>query len=451
MAIAGVDWNARILAKLLPSNPVDCSGGPGFDPPTASAIRDAAAQGADILNNSWGLVPAGRFSTEVRLAFRDFYMDKRIAVASMGNDFGPSIQYPAAWNGIIAVGSTNKYGNLSTFSSTGDHIDVVAPGENVRLLDAAGGYSIVSSGTSFAAPHVSGLAGLLLSVRNNLEPDDVEQIIRISADDKLTDGFDNLTGWGRMNAKRAVDLLLHPNVFLQDSEVGGELLPSDWSGYLHFEYLQPGLQTTPAYAVRHPVERTVNFPVAFQSAPEVWGRGSSTVGYSTEGSTDGVNHINFGMGWCAPVGPILRESCRLRTYIYDLRDRYDNHLGWAPTDAEHVVFAYTVLWEARDPTDTRDEATSGATARLALHSQNPLRAGELLQVSLPKKAHARLEIFSVTGRRIAVLQDGTLEAGRHSFTWQAHGRNGMPLASSLYFARLEADGLRVTKKLILIR
>jgi hypothetical protein len=236
-----------------------------------------------------------------------------------------------------------------------------------------------------------------------------------------------------------------------DAEVGGEQLPSDWSGYVHFEYPPPGLPHPVAYAVRYPVERTVSFPVTFPTAPRVWGRGTSTVGYSTEGSTSGINDINFGMGWCAPVGYIFTSSCRLRTYVYELFDKYHRPLGWAPTDAQHVVFAYSALWEAKDPTDIGDEATNGATARLALQSQNPLRAGGLLQVSLPRKGHARLEIFSVTGRRIAVLHDGRLEAGKHAFAWQAHGPDGMPLASGLYFARVEADGQRVTKKLILIQ
>jgi len=330
-------------------------------------------------------------------------------------------------------------------------MDVVAPGENLMMCYYEGGYRLLSGGTSFAAPHVSGLAGLLLSVNNRLEPDDVEHIISMSADSIAPAGFDSLTGWGRINAKRALDLLRSPNLFVQDSEVGGELLPSDWSGYMHFEYPQPGVQTAPASAVRYPVERTVSFPVAFQSTPKVWGRGSSTVGYSTEGSTDGANHINFGMGWCAPVGPILRASCRLRTYVYDLRDKYGNHLGWAPTDAAHVVFAYSVLWEARDPTDSGDPATNGASARLALQCQTPLHAGGVLWVSLPTKAHARVEIFNVAGRRIAVLHDGILEAGRHTFAWRAHGGDGIPLASGLYFARVEADGRRVTEKLILIR
>jgi hypothetical protein len=207
-----------------------------------------------------------------------------------------------------------------------------------------------------------------------------------------------------------------------------------------------------ANVVRYPVEKTVSFPRTFQSPPRVWGRGTSTVGYSDDGSTSGVNHVNFGMGWCGPIGSISNSSCRLRTYVYDLRDKYDNHLGWAPTDAQHVVFAYSVLWGASvpPPTDIGDEATNGTSARLALQSQNPLRAVGALHVSLPKKAHARLEIFNVAGRRVAILHDGILEAGKHTFTWQAHDLGGTSIASGLYFARIEADGQRVTKKLILI-
>jgi hypothetical protein len=136
--------------------------------------------------------------------------------------------------------------------------------------------------------------------------------------------------------------------------------------------------------------------------------------------------------------------------VYDPDDKCGNHLGRARTDPEHVVFAYTALWEAMESTAIGDDATNGASARLALQSQNTLRAGGTLQVDLQKKAYARLEIFSVTGRRIAVLRDGILEAGRHALSWQAHHPDGMPLATGLYFARVEVDGQQVTKKHILI-
>jgi hypothetical protein len=456
--IAGVDWHARVLAKILPEDPYCTASDSTTDQLIANAIRDVDSLGADILNNSWALTDwegsVGRYSSEVRLAFRDFYMDKRIAVASMGNEYGPVIQFPAAFGqGIIAVGSTDKDGRRSRSSSTGPYIDVVAPGgANTWLCSWDGYFNYPGGGTSFAAPYVSGLAGLMLAVNDSLEPDDVEQIICLSAD-SIGSRFNSSTGWGRINAERALDFLRPPNEFVQSSEVGGVQLASDWSGFVHFEYLPPGVPDSVAIAVRYPVEKTVSFSRTFQSPPRVWGRGTSTVGYSDDGSTSGVNHVNFGMGWCGPIGSISNSSCRLRTYVYDLRDKDNNHLGWAPTDAQHVVFAYSVLSGANvpPPTDIGDEATNGTSARLALQSQNPLRAGGALQVSLPRKAHARLEIFNVAGRRIAILHDGNLESGRHEFAWKAQRPSGMSLASGLYFARVEADGQRVTKKLILVQ
>lgn len=85
IGIAGVAWNVDIINEDY---------GAASDADFAAALCSAANRGADVINNSWKLVPVGRFSTTVRLAFADVYKLDRVAVASMGNQGGEVIQYP---------------------------------------------------------------------------------------------------------------------------------------------------------------------------------------------------------------------------------------------------------------------------------------------------------------------------------------------------------------------
>ncbi len=121
-----------------------------------------------------------------------------------GNSAG-AITYPATLASVMAVGSTNHNDQKSSFSNFGADLEVVAPGENIYMTTTGNGYAS-NSGTSFAAPHVGGLAGLLFSANPTLTNEQVRQIIKDTADDLGAAGFDTLTGWGRINAAAAVAL-----------------------------------------------------------------------------------------------------------------------------------------------------------------------------------------------------------------------------------------------------
>lgn len=82
--IAGVDWNAQLISQRVDNTD---------DEGTYDAIMDAVNAGADIINNSWGLSPAGRYSTTVRLAFANAYKLNRVATAAMGKGAASQAQY----------------------------------------------------------------------------------------------------------------------------------------------------------------------------------------------------------------------------------------------------------------------------------------------------------------------------------------------------------------------
>lgn len=116
---------------------------------------------------------------------------------------GGSVGYPARHDKVVAVPATDDQDNRPSWSSQGPENWVAAPGVDIRMPTMGNGYHY-SSGTSFAAPHVAGVAALLFSALQNLNNDSLKEILKLTADDIGSPGFDNQTGWGRLNAQAAV-------------------------------------------------------------------------------------------------------------------------------------------------------------------------------------------------------------------------------------------------------
>jgi Subtilase family/FlgD Ig-like domain len=452
--IAGVDGLAQIISKAVDS--ADS---------TASRVRAAAAEGAVVLNNSWSLPREGGnlipgYNT-VRGAFRDVYMLNCVAVASMDNQASSVPMYPAGFGqGIIAVGATDcNDQHASAFSNTGPHIDVAAPGVDIwssvpESVDPLR-YQY-KTGTSQAAPQVSGLAGLLLGMPagRNLYNDDVEQLIRLSADDVNSDvlpGFDEQLGMGRLNALRALQLLEYPYALYQETASGGSAVDSTALYTLWFHVPPDTNYQAGNYRVRRfEVRQNVLFPVTFDSLVGVWGRGVATTGYSVESGT-GPRAGNWNMGWCEPVpGSITPSGCTLRTFVYDVSTfPNEDPIGWWPARYDSVQFGYSVLGTAT-LTDVGANPAETITLTPTLSSANPLRPGATITLAIPQAGNVRIDVFDVAGRRIRVLHDGQLPKGRHELQWNGLTHKGGSLAAGLYFVRLETDGAVVTRKVVVL-
>jgi hypothetical protein len=121
--------------------------------------------------------------------------------------------YPAASPGVVAVAATTYNDVPWAGSNRGPEVDVAAPGVDIFSTGSFGSY-YVSNGTSMATPHVSGLAALLWSLEPGLSIDQVTQVITSTARDVHTSGWDERTGWGRIDAQAAVLHLAQPQVDL---------------------------------------------------------------------------------------------------------------------------------------------------------------------------------------------------------------------------------------------
>ncbi|MCW1968649.1 MAG: S8 family serine peptidase [Anaerolineae bacterium] len=192
------------------------------------------SKAADITSNSWGCAgdaPYFEEGCEVPDALLNIAKAMRAAgmmtVASAGND-GPSCETvhhaPATLNQAFTVGAVTHGNQIATFSARGPSVftgqlkpDLVAPGVNVRSAALGGGYNNLS-GTSMAAPHVSGVVALLWSAVPWLrgQIDETEAVLRHTA--TPINNFDticnqiptsvtpnNTYGFGLINAKAAVE------------------------------------------------------------------------------------------------------------------------------------------------------------------------------------------------------------------------------------------------------
>lgn len=207
---AGMNWNSKIMVcKILDNS------GYGYYTWWAEAIYYAVDNGASVINMSvGGDSPSTLLSNALNYAFSNNVP----VVVSTGNQ-NSVIEYPARYANSIAVGSTDPddtrtvpfFWDTTTGSSYGNELDFVAPGNYIYGLSHLSNtdYSSYWGGTSQAAPHVTGLISLLLSIDPSLTVGGIERILEESSEDQVGD-FNDINGWdqyyghGRINAFQAL-------------------------------------------------------------------------------------------------------------------------------------------------------------------------------------------------------------------------------------------------------
>lgn len=127
-----------------------------------------------------------------------------IIVASAGNEGTRTLYYPAAYNETIGVGAVDANKRVASFSQQNNSVFVVAPGSSVVSLGADNNSVKTGSGTSFAAPFVSGLAVLLKQMYPNMTLADFKNILIASSQDLGVGGYDIAYGNGLINVPEAI-------------------------------------------------------------------------------------------------------------------------------------------------------------------------------------------------------------------------------------------------------
>ena len=193
--VAGITW----FNKIMPIKAMEAGGyGTTFD--IAKGIVWAVDHGADVINLSLGnYQPSALMKKAVDYA----YQKNVVLIAAAGNDNTDQPSYPAAYKEVIGVSAISYNGERASFSNFGDYIDVSAPGVQIPSTYFNQQYASLS-GTSMASPHVSGLAGLILSANPNLKNTEVIKIIKNSAYDLGERGTDREFGHGLIDIQNAL-------------------------------------------------------------------------------------------------------------------------------------------------------------------------------------------------------------------------------------------------------
>ncbi|GAA3623480.1 type VII secretion-associated serine protease mycosin [Nonomuraea rosea] len=178
-----------------------------FENVVARGIRYAVDEGADVINMSISKELATR---EERAAIRYAISKGVVLVAAAGNDgegkidgdFAP-YSYPAAFPGVVSVGATDRRLRRATFSNWNSSVTVAAPG--VDIMGAGPGDEYwVGRGTSQATALVSGVAALIKAKYPHMSPPIVARAMTASATDRPPGGYDTATGFGVVNAAKAL-------------------------------------------------------------------------------------------------------------------------------------------------------------------------------------------------------------------------------------------------------
>ncbi len=199
--LIGEDGIGIAPASNLISIQVMDSDGLGDSFTLAEGIIEAVEAGASIISMSLGSYGY----TRVLENAVSYALSKNVAlVASAGNDGANAVPYPAQFEGVIGVGAIDADSQRAEFSNYSPAVDIAAPG--VGVFAAWGEEQWISfSGTSAAAPYVSGSIAATLSLNPRLNPQEAADLLFQYADDGGAPGVDVETGNGALNMNRVLD------------------------------------------------------------------------------------------------------------------------------------------------------------------------------------------------------------------------------------------------------
>ena len=165
------------------------------------AIEWCIQNNMDIINMSFGM---NESSAALKYAIDRAEETGILMIAAAGNS-GGALQYPAAYENVIGVGAVDESAQPAQFTCAGDGLDFTAPGVNVHTTTFLGAY-YVSSGTSYSAAHVTGVAAVLKGIDTSRSNEFIIELMRDSAYKPGFEEWDEQYGYGIVSLERALAL-----------------------------------------------------------------------------------------------------------------------------------------------------------------------------------------------------------------------------------------------------
>jgi len=250
VGVSGATWNCKIMPIRICGARADGTLISATQAEEATGFRWAAGHGADILSNSW--TESTNPTPILYSAIVDVTKPSGIGRSGKGcvvlfaacNDSSSIKWYPQKYPEVITVGASDHNDMRCYYSNYGPELDIVAPcapgytrddwlttkrkgwpwttdisgpaGWNMDPFDPNVVDYTALGGTSAAAPIAAGVAALILSVEPNLTGDEVRHFLERSAKDLGAPGRDDYYGWGRVDARAALDMVLAKRADLND-------------------------------------------------------------------------------------------------------------------------------------------------------------------------------------------------------------------------------------------
>lgn len=437
--IAGACWNSKILVVQ-----VFDAGGSASHQDFKEGVYAAVDSGAQIINYSGG----GSHSSTKENAVH--YADSMGVFQSYaaGNNGSQGVIYPARYafwgsfsghsNGyesIVSVAATDHNDQRSSYSSynpSAIEINIAAPGgyggpRNADdIFSTLPGYNTYYSpngefygylaGTSMAAPHVSGLAALILSRFPNYTALDIRNLLEQSAEDVNGAGEDTYLGWGRINAYYAVAPPSAPQNLTLSNEGGNPRLR--WNANS-----EPDLKEYHLYK-----ELSINcFPCQVD-----------TFVYVVTDTTYLDEWFNIG-----------RPPFDLVTYWVKAVDIADQKS--VPSNSRYTKGQSLIQWKQLV------EQSLPEVYSLSHNYPNPFNPTTTIKYDLPEESFVELRIFNLLGEEIRTLVSGSESAGFKSILWDGKDNSVNLVSSGMYIYHFSAKSLESDrefhqiKKMVLIR
>jgi hypothetical protein len=349
----GDSAGCRVLAiKATPTSLLDA-----LSSELAEGIVYAVTRGARAINLSFG---GDEDDDTIRSAISFAARRGCVVVCGAGNGQDERPQYPgyyARYGGGISVAALDSDGALARFSSRGPQIDVAAPGDEIQstYLTYANAFQsplrnyTYSSGTSFAAPFVTGLAGLTATLQPSLTDNEFQQLLRHTARDLGAPGRDDTYGWGIPDAGALLGYAAPPRGFVRGERAraqtwalaGTDSVTLSKTGIVINGCNADGRYLAERWEVRTRIElepgRLLETPLGMARV------------HSTRGWTAGpLLEYDLGHGEVVP-GSASPGGFTLRTWVYRIEaspifcSSNVGSIGWVPSRPESVHFGWSAF------------------------------------------------------------------------------------------------------------
>lgn len=439
--MGGIDGSIEVFHSLI---------APAIVEGAADNPNTGFGYGLHIQNHSWGHSVS---TTTLLDAVKSCFYDNCLFVASSGNTSAATLNFPASFNSdwVLKVGANDETGQRAQFSTFGPGLDVIAPGTaNIYAsLDEESNltYSHSEDGTSFAAPHVAGVAALLHSQHhvdngydNNLAPEDYQEIINQSARDVMDPGYDQFSGNGIVDAENSLLRVTLPQFHVKHGGGQNQMTTTmDIEGALINVTSQPNISAGAYFANRYKVQNSWLFTLDETQLPiDVWRRHSSSIGVYDFDPVTGTPYFDMGVTYYNEPNQ-NQVSVSTTTYCWQITG---NILGqqfnaWIPAHPSELRTEFSIHVQDNIVTGNSDIAGE----QFFNVYPNPTGGDLTVDFSGFNALSAEIEFMDQLGR---VVHAENLSINGATRTIQTFNLSG--LAGGIYLCTLKAGDQTLTKK-----